>query len=40
MANAAKNIGPGLIKALVGVGAVGYGLSNSFYTGMHFVVCF
>lgn len=33
MANALKN-SQSLAKVLIGVGALGYGLSNSFYTGL------
>ena len=36
MANLAKSAGPMLTKALLGVGVLGYGLANSFYTGMFF----
>lgn len=34
MANLAKGPGSMIAKALIGVGAAAYGLSNSFYTGM------
>lgn len=36
MANMAKSAGPMLTKALLGLGALGYGVANSFYTGMFF----